>query len=400
MPQLDVFTVYLAMIAAGLSFSLVWLVVARAFPTLHAARYWFGGTLAVGAGTAIALWRSAAVPMLPILLGNTLILVGSGLGWAGVRRFCRKPAPWVPILAITACAVVALVITTILLDSLELRIVILSAAQSVLIGSVVVDVLDCRSEDRALGCLVAAGACAALLVLNAARSILAVLALGGDLPMMAPASLQTGLIFPIAMFGALVCQFGFLLMTMDRLQTEMSQLAGMDDLTGVANRRRFLAACEQECIRSSRSGRTFAVMVIDIDRFKSINDGHGHAAGDEFLKLVAHTARSQLRSQDLLARIGGDEFSVLMPETTAEQAAMTADRLVGAVRGSSLSRNGATVGSTVSVGVAQWSTAIGGNPVALLELADQALYLTKNCGRDGVSTAPVSPSRAEEPLAA
>jgi diguanylate cyclase (GGDEF)-like protein len=93
-------------------------------------------------------------------------------------------------------------------------------------------------------------------------------------------------------------------MAMDRLQTEMSQLAGMDDLTGIANRRRFIAACEQECIRSSRSGRIFAVMVIDIDRFKSINDGHGHAAGDEFLKLVAHTARGQLRSQDLLREWG------------------------------------------------------------------------------------------------
>jgi diguanylate cyclase (GGDEF)-like protein len=340
------------------------------------------------------------VPMLPILLGNALILVGSGLGWAGVRKFCRKPAPWLTICMVTACAVVALVLETVLFDSMELRIVILSAAQSILIGWVVVDVLDCEPDDRALGCLVAAGACAALLVLNAARSVLAVLALGGDLPMMAPASLQTGLIFPIAMFGALVCQFGFLLMTMDRLQTEMSQLAGMDDLTGIANRRRFLAACEQECTRSTRSDHIFAVMVIDIDRFKSINDGHGHAAGDEFLKLVAGTARGQLRAQDLLARLGGDEFAVLMPETTSEQAAITAARLVAAMRVSSLSRNGVTLGSTVSVGVAQWSQAIGGNPLALLELADQALYLTKNSGRDGVSTAPASTSRVGESLAA
>ena len=218
--------------------------------------------------------------------------------------------------------------------------------------------------------------------------------------MATPNPLQAGLIFLVAMFGALVCQFGFLLMTMDRLQAEMAQLAGMDDLTGVANRRRFLSACGQACIRSIRSGRPFSVLVIDIDRFKAINDGHGHAAGDEFLKLVAHTARSQLRSQDMLARMGGDEFSVLMPETTAEQAAKTADRLVTAVRGASLSRNGATVGSTVSIGVAQWSPEIGGNPVPLLELADRALYLTKNCGRDGVSTAPFSPSHADESLAA
>jgi diguanylate cyclase (GGDEF)-like protein len=98
--------------------------------------------------------------------------------------------------------------------------------------------------------------------------------------------------------------------------------------------------------------------------------------------------------------LGGDEFAVLMPETTAEQAAITATRLVAAMRVSSLSRNGVTVGSTVSVGVAQWSQAIGSNPLALLELADQALYLTKKAGRDGVSTAPASTSHVGEPLAA
>jgi predicted signal transduction protein with EAL and GGDEF domain len=275
--HVDVFTVYLAMIAAGLALSLVWLVVARTFPSLHAARYWFGGTLAAGAGSALALWHGASDPTLPILFGNALILLGSGLGWAGVREFSRKPAPWLRVLAITGSAVAALMISSVLFDSLELRIVILSAAQSVLVGWVVVDILDRRSDERTFGSLLAAGACAVLLVLNAIRSVLAVAAIGGDLPMMAPVSLQAGLIFPFAMFGALVCQFGFLLMTMDRLQTEMSQLAGMDDLTGAANRRRFLAACEQECIRSVRSGRPFSVLVIDIDQFKSINDGHGMA---------------------------------------------------------------------------------------------------------------------------
>jgi diguanylate cyclase (GGDEF)-like protein len=197
-----------------------------------------------------------------------------------------------------------------------------------------------------------------------------------------------------------VCQFGFLLMTMDRLQAEMAQLAGMDDLTGVANRRRFLAACEQECIRSIRSGRPFSVMVIDIDRFKAINDGYGHAAGDEFLKLLARTARAHLRGQDLLARLGGDEFSVLMPETSGENATKSASRLVAAIREITLSRDGASVGSTISVGVAQWSPAVGSDPCALLELADRALYLTKNGGRDGVTVAPASPSPVDEPLAA
>jgi diguanylate cyclase (GGDEF)-like protein len=400
MLHVDIFSIYLAVIASGLALSLVWLVVARTFPTLYAARYWFGGALAAGVGSALSLWRGAVDPLVPILLGNGLILIGSGLGLAGVREFNRKAAPLMIILGITASAVVALTITTVLYDNSEVRIVILSAAQSVLIGWAVVDILDRRSGDRSFGSLLAAGACSALLLINATRSILAVLSASGEMPFSMSNPLQAGLIFLVAMFGALVCQFGFLLMTMDRLQAEMAQLASVDDLTGAANRRSFLAACEQECIRSIRSARPFSVMVIDIDRFKAINDGHGHAAGDEFLKLLARTARAHLRGQDLLARLGGDEFSVLMPETSGENATKSANRLVAAIRDITLSRDGATVGSTISVGVAQWSSAIGSDPRALLELADRALYLTKKSGRDGVNVAPTPPAQAEESLAA
>jgi diguanylate cyclase (GGDEF)-like protein len=400
MLHVDLFSVYLAVIASGLALSLVWLVVARTFPTLYAARYWFGGALAAGVGSALSLWRGAVDPMVPIVLGNGMILIGSGLGWAGVRELNRRSAPLLIILGITASAVVALSITTVLYDSSHFRIVILSAAQSVLIGWAVVDILDRRTGGRSLGCLIAAGACGVLLLLNAARSVFAVLAVSGELPLATPSPMQAGLVLLVAMFGALVCQFGFLLMTMDRLQAEMVQLAGMDDLTGVANRRRFLSVCEQECIRSIRTGRPFSVMVIDIDRFKAINDGYGHAAGDEFLKLLARTARAHLRGQDLLARLGGDEFSVLMPETSGENATKSANRLVAAIREVTLSRDGATVGSTISVGVAEWSPAVGNDPCVLLELADRALYLTKNGGRDGVTVAPSSPVQVGEPLAA
>ena len=319
---------------------------------------------------------------------------------AGVRKFNGKSTPWLTILAVSATAIAALCVSAAFGDSMSWRVVIFSSAQSVLIGWAVVDILDHRTGTASSGSLMAAAACSVLLLLNAARTVLALFTIDGDVAIAAWNPLQASLIFFVAVFGALVCQFGFLLMTMDRLQSQMAQLAGVDDLTGAANRRGFLAACERECVRSSRSGRAFSVMVIDIDRFKSINDGHGHAAGDEFLKLVSDTAREQLRSQDLLARLGGDEFSVLMPETTAAQAAKSAERLAAAVRKSSLSRNGATFCSTISVGVAQWSPQIGANPVALLEQADKALYLTKKAGRDGVTVAPVPPSQSGESLAA
>lgn len=402
MMHFDLFTIYLALVAAGLALSLVWLVVARTFPTLYAARYWFGGTLAAGTGSTLSVWHGAADPLLPILVGNGLVLLGSGLGWAGVREFNRKSTPWLMILGITGWAVLGLLVATVAYDSMELRTVIVSAAQSIMIGWAVIDILDRRSAKANvnLGRLTAAGACGALLLLNAARSVLAVLATKGELPFAATGSEHAGLIFLVAAFGALVSQFGLLLMTMDRLQAEMAQLAGMDELTGIANRRRFLAACEQERIRSIRSGRPFSVLVIDVDRFKAINDDHGHAAGDEYLKLLANTARAQLRSQDLLARLGGDEFSALLPETNGEQAARTADRLADAIRAISVVRDNVTITSTVSIGVAQWTPAVGDDPRALLEHADRALYHTKKGGRDGVTVAPIDTPPTLAPLAA
>lgn len=401
MPDVDVFTIYLAIVAACLALSLVWLVVARTFPTLYAARFWFAGTLIATFGSALSLWQNAIDPAVPYVMGNGLILLGSGLGWAGVRLFYGKSTPWPAILGITAAAVAALVLATLWRDNAGLRIVIFSAAQSVIIGWAVVDILDRRTSDVTPGSLMAAGACSVLLLLNAARTVLAIFAIDGEMSLALSNPMLAALLFLVAVFGAMVCQFGFLLMTMDRLHAEMAQLAGVDDLTGAANRRRLLAACEQECIRSSRTARVFSVMVIDVDRFKSINDGHGHAAGDEFLKLFAATARAHLRGQDLFARLGGDEFCALMPETSGAQAARIADRLGAAMRRNTFSRNGATVGSTVSIGVAEWSPAIGRDPFALLELADGALYVTKNRGRDGVTVAsdralPATP----EPVAA
>ncbi len=401
MPEIDLFTLYLAIAGACLAASLVWLVVARTFPTLHAARFWFAGTLTAGIGAGVSVWQGNFDPMVPKVLGHGLILLGSSLGWAGVRQFHGRPAPWGAILAITATAVAALAFATFWRDNMALRVMIFSAAQSVIIGWVVVDVLDRRTGSISPGSLMAAGACGVLLLLNAARTVVAIFALDHEMALALSNPKQAAPVFLVGVFGALVCQFGFLLMTMDRLHAEMTQLAGVDDLTGAANRRRFLAACEAECTRSARSDRAFCVMVIDVDRFKAINDSHGHAAGDEYLKQFASTARAHLRAQDLLARLGGDEFCVLMPETSGAQAARIADRLVSAVRKNALPRNGVMVGSTISIGVAEWSPAIGRDPFALLERADGALYLTKNRGRDGVTMAPdPALAGAPQPVAA
>src|SRR5207248_1948547 len=109
---------------------------------------------------------------------------------------------------------------------------------------------------------------------------------------------------------------------------EVADLALQDDLTGVGNRRHLLQRLTDECTRSDRSGETFALLVIDLDGFKAINDTHGHAAGDACLQHFTLMAQTRLRSGDLLARTGGDEFCVVLPASTLREGAMIARRIL------------------------------------------------------------------------
>ena len=116
-------------------------------------------------------------------------------------------------------------------------------------------------------------------------------------------------------------------MAMDRLRNEVADLALLDDLTGVGNRRQLLQRLTEECARSERSGEPFALLVIDLDGFKSINDTHGHAAGDACLQHFTLMAQTRLRPGDMLARTGGDEFCIVLPASTLREGAMIARRI-------------------------------------------------------------------------
>ena len=168
-----------------------------------------------------------------------------------------------------------------------------------------------------------------------------------------------------------------------REQTEdFARLAHEDPLTGLPNRRRFDEALAHEFARSVRSGEPWSLAMIDIDHFKQVNDRYSHAVGDEALRAVAGVLRARDRGMDTVARLGGEEFALLMPHATAEQAVGVCERLREAVRSHDCGGIAPGLAVTISIGVAAWPD--HADAAAVMEAADAALYRAKAGGRDRV----------------
>ncbi len=168
-----------------------------------------------------------------------------------------------------------------------------------------------------------------------------------------------------------------------RLFDMVQQMAITDDLTGLFNRRHFMKLARSEFDRARRYGRNLAAMMFDLDHFKKINDAYGHAFGDEVLRGIASLCRERLREADPIGRYGGEEFAALIVEADLEQARIVGERLRMEVEHLEFSHERGVVRVTVSVGVAALEETVP-DLEALIERADQALYLAKRQGRNRV----------------
>ena len=169
------------------------------------------------------------------------------------------------------------------------------------------------------------------------------------------------------------------LQTLRRSQAALARLVIIDQLTNVLNARAFADRLGQELDRNRRYPRPLALIYMDLDNFKVINDTHGHQTGDAVLRLVADAMRSSVRQADVVGRLGGDEFAVLMPETDAALADAAAKRLMAGMRNVFKG----TPNVTVSIGVVS-CTATDASTDDLLRRADQAMYEAKKSGKDRV----------------
>ncbi|HXF87865.1 MAG TPA: GGDEF domain-containing protein [Xanthobacteraceae bacterium] len=180
----------------------------------------------------------------------------------------------------------------------------------------------------------------------------------------------------------------FILLAMAKERTELRHktAALIDPLTGIANRRAFLEQASDLLSRQSNPGRTWAVLLMDLDHFKSINDRFGHAIGDQILQIFAETTQSKLGPQDLIGRLGGEEFAIVLRDANREKALAIAERIRTTFAEAAATVDGCAVHSTVSVGVVVEEGPSLDISTALSQ-ADQALYYAKARGRNRVELA-------------
>jgi diguanylate cyclase (GGDEF)-like protein len=388
--MLSVPTLWIVFVVNFMALGLVWTYVMRSYPSFGAARFWTVSCYVASLGAAVSMLRNVTDSMIPLLFGGTLLIAACCIASMGVSRFYGQPVAWRGSALTVVMSFAGIAFFLLVRDDMVMRVCIYSLGQSIPIARTLKLVLARRDNRDNPGARLAGIIAILLLAVNAIRSAAGLLDIGGEVTPLHFNPFQAALVLGLV-FLSMAWNFGFLLMAIDRLRNEVADLALLDDLTGVGNRRHLLQRLTEECARSERSGEPFALLVIDLDGFKAVNDTHGHAAGDACLQHFTLMAQTRLRPGDMLARTGGDEFCIVLPGSTLLEGAIIARRVLEVCREDAEACVGADVPISLSIGVAQWTRETGPFPDKLIAAADHALYAAKNDGKNRYAVYDPSP---------
>ncbi|MFA5938370.1 MAG: GGDEF domain-containing protein [Sinimarinibacterium sp.] len=364
----------LSAIYAMIAMAYVW----RVHQREPAVRYWAAGFLGIAIGALLVGLRAQLPPLWTVLVGNTLIVVGNCLMYAGTALFTRRPLRWPVVAGVCAATALAMAWWGLVRPDFVWRLTFFSVGMCIPWLLMIVDLeRSGQGPHRRTHRFVAA----IYWICIAATAIRVVDAwLDPSVSQLFAGGWVQSLWFAAGQAVIFFSPFGFLLMTSQRLQLRLDRLANEDELTGVLNRRAFLARA-LELLATQAREEAAAILVLDLDHFKQINDRHGHAAGDAVLRSFAQGIAIQLRPDDLFARVGGEEFWVLLPATPIASALQTAERLRVLIESSDTLFGAQRLRLTVSIGVSEVRL---GDISSALSAADRALYAAKSQGRNRV----------------
>ena len=347
---------------------------------------WAAALLVNAIGHLLIMLRGLIPDVLSIVVGN-LMLSSVFVGMiAAVYQFQGRPVRWALLLA---PPLLVLVFVSVYINNYPARVSFVGLVIGLQAVWALLAALSHRHATVGRGqWLLVAGLLLEAVVLGV-RALVAISTHSEATNILQSSALQT-LTFLATFSVVLVSSVGFVFMSRDRADENNRVLAALDPLTGVANRRSLIAALDRDVARAQRMREPMALMMVDIDHFKDVNDRYGHPAGDRVLCSVVNVLRQRVRAQDLVGRYGGEEFMVLLPDTGLAGAEQLARALCKAVEESRCPADGVPgpgIAVTVSIGVFGGRLESGDSWDMLIAAADRALYQAKNNGRNRVEVA-------------
>lgn len=348
--------------------------------------WWVLGSALSAAGLGIVLLQDVvSIERVSLVAANALLVSGQIFLYVGVMRFLDKKENRGIAISVFAVFILTFLYYSYVNNDITARTVIVSAAAAA-VSLLTADRLFVHKSQA-----IAASANFTAVVLLAAggyfmiRAVLTLISSPVN-SIFAPALTHTAVLL-VSLIEGILLTFGFIIMINQRLVGRLNQLAVTDELTGIYNRRVFMEMAEREMARFIRYRTEFSFIKIDVDRFKLINDTYGQILGDRVLKELAGTLAMRVRKVDIVGRLGGEKFGVVLPETGASGAQQAALRLHASLKQIDIrSDSGEQVKIKISMGA---SAAVDGDSSLdmLMTRADAALNLAQQHGRDRVETA-------------
>ncbi|MEO9341046.1 GGDEF domain-containing protein [Mesorhizobium sp. SB112] len=368
---LDFLTLYVVIFLKSLTVTVIWTAFAYRYHPHVAAQHWLAGSVISMIGGSILTIQGNQGSLVPAILGNAIVIYGFCQSWIGIRRFYGKRGGQLTAVILTLVSVFAMIFFH---DQDRLRSMVYATGQMTVMVLSIIYLLKPARQALGAGVASVAFAIAAVGQLSVIGGNFAVLTGAMTFPSFYQLASYALL---CTIFSGMVWNFGFAFMAIDKLQAELARLSETDDLTGIGNRRALRAALLDEHRRSTLSAIPYSVALIDLNKFKQLNDKYGHAAGDTALVHLAGILSSSVRAGDFVARLGGDEFCILMPETSKYEVVESVEKIHDALARTPVVISGEEICLSASIGVADWKPKGRLYADGVLAEADKDLYRRK-----------------------